>query len=120
MADIHLTYGPGATVTVLKTSLKSLGLKAKLAIRIEETEGELRDALHLHLGPGLGADGARRLPKTLALCHRIFEKRTVRLTADLGTESIELLFPPGQTSLQYRERIGELCAAVAGYHESTR
>lgn len=115
MADIELRYGPGASVAILKTSLKAMGFRAKLEVDVEEVDGELEDAIHLHLGPRVGEEGATRLPKTLSLCYRIFEKRTVKLSADVGSGNIELEIPPGQTTAHYRAAIERFCAGVADH-----
>ena len=49
MADIELKYGPGSSLTILKSGLSALRLKANLQVEVEEVESGMGDALVLHL-----------------------------------------------------------------------
>ena len=113
MADIQLSYGSGPSIAILKTSLKAMGLKAGCSVGIEERSDGLEDEIRLHLASTASAEAARRMPRTLALCYRIFAKRTVTLTADVGGETLQRSLPPRQTSERYDKTIGDFYTEVA-------
>lgn len=112
MADIELEYGSGPTVTVLITSLKAMARKANVKFEVRKIEDGMENALHLHLGPSFGQEGAQRLPRTLKLCTRIFQNRDVELSAELGDETIVRRIPAGQSAQQYEVSIRELCEQI--------
>ena len=109
MADIELEYGPGASIAILKQSLKALGLKAKLQVEVREVESGMDDALELRLGEGVGQKGMQRLEKLLQVCIRILAKRHVKMSANLGDRTIAMEIPPGQPAEHYKAVIHDFC-----------
>jgi len=116
MADIELKYGPGSSLTILKSGLSAIRLKAKLQVEVEEVESGMDDALILHLGEGAGQDGAQRLRRLLQMGIRNLAKRHVKMSADLGEHTRVVEIPPGQPFEDYKGAIDEFCTRVADYH----
>ncbi len=94
MADIELEYGPGASIAILKQSLKALGLKSKLQVEVREVDSGMDDALELRVGEGAGQEGMHRLERMLQMCIRILAKRHVKMSANLGDRTIAIEIPP--------------------------
>ena len=97
---------------MLKGTLKALAQRSKLSLEFEELDGELPDAVELHLGASLSEEGARRLPKTMALCYRVLSHRTVDVTAVVGSETRVLHFEQGTTPDEFRAAVEPLCEAI--------
>jgi len=116
VADIELKYGPGSSLTILKSGLSALRLKANLQVEVEEVESGMGDALVLHLGDGVGQEGAQRLRRLLQMCIRNLAKRDVKMSADLGDGTTFVEIPAGQPSQDYKAAIDEFCPRVADYH----
>ncbi len=116
MADIELKYGPGASVTILKSGLNAIRLKANLEVEVEEVGSGMEDALVLHLGEGAGEEGAQRLRRLLQMGIRNLAKRDVKMSADLGEGTTVVEIPAGQPSEDYKTAIDEFYTRVADYH----
>ena len=116
MADVELRYGPGASLTILKSGLGALRLKAKLEVEIEEVEDGMDDALSLHLGQGAGQEGAQRVQRLLQMCIRNLSGRQVNMSADLGEETEVLELAPGQPAGDYKTAIDAFYTRVADHH----
>jgi hypothetical protein len=119
MADIELKYGPGASLTILKSGLGALRLKAKLEVEIEEAESGMEDALSLHLGQGAGQEGAQRVQRLLQMCIRNLSGRQVKMSADVGGETEVLELAPSQSAGDYKTAIDVFFTRVADYHRDT-
>jgi hypothetical protein len=116
VADIELKYGPGASVTILKSGLNAIRLKANLEVEVEEVGSGMEDALVLHLGEGAGEEGAQRLRRLLQMGIRNLAKRDVKMSADLGEGTTVVEIPAGQSSEDYKAAIDEFYTRVADYH----
>jgi hypothetical protein len=116
VADIELKYGPGASVTILKSGLNAIRLKANLEVEVEEVGSGMEDALVLHLGEGAGEEGAQRLRRLLQMGIRNLAKRDVKMSADLGEGTTVVEIPAGQPSEDYKTAIDEFYTRVADYH----
>jgi hypothetical protein len=116
MADIELKYGPGSSVTILKSGLSAIRLKANLQVEVEEVESGMEDALVLQLGEGAGQEGAQRIRRLLQMGIRNLSKRHVKMSADLGGRTTVVEIPPDQPSEDYKVAIDDFCTRVLDYH----
>jgi hypothetical protein len=116
VADIELKYGLGSSVTILKSGLSAIRLKANLEVEVEEVQSGMEDALVLHLGEGAGQEGAQRLRRLLQMGIRNLAKRDVKLSADLGERTDVVEIAPDQMPEHYKAVIDEFCTRVADYH----
>lgn len=116
MADIELTYGPGAPMAVLKQGLKVLALKTKLKIETKAEETTLADAFHLHFTPQASVVASERMPKALLTCFAVFRKRDAKLTAALDDErTITMRLARVESRDAYKTATREFYEMVARY-----
>ncbi len=116
MADITLKYGPGSPPTILKSGLGAIRLKANLQVEVDELESGMEDELVLHLGDGVGEEGAGRLRRLLPMAIRNLAKRDVKMSADLGERTTVVEIFAGQPLENYKAAIDDFCTRVLDYH----